>query len=276
VKLDERQIKPDNFVMMARLNIYLLGTLQAELDGKPVFFEYTKVQALLAYLIVEVERPVKREKLAALLWPESSQQAAHSGLRQALSRLRVYLDDRKADSPFIIAQHDTLQFNQDSNAWCDVHFFDRVLAECDAHSHDLDQPCETCAGWQTQLYQVYRGDFLEWLTVPKSTAFEEWAQIHRERKRRQALETMGILAEYHHRRGDYHRMLEIALRQVEIDPFYESAHCQVMRALALSGQRSQAVSHFNDFRSLLLNEMGLQPAPETLDLLEVIKAGASG
>jgi DNA-binding SARP family transcriptional activator len=276
VKLDERQIKTDLFVMMARLNIYLLGTLQAELDRKPVLFEYAKVQALLAYLVVDKNHPVKREKLAALLWPESSQQAAHSGLRQALSRLRAALGDHAADSPFIIAHRDTLQFNEDSDAWCDVYFFDRLLAECEAHPHDPDLPCETCAGWQTQLYQVYRGDFLEWLTVPKSTAFEEWAQIHRERKRRQALEALGILVEYHHRQGDYHQMLEIAQRQVEIDPFQESAHCQVMRAMALSGQRSQAVSHFNDFRSLLLNEMGLQPAPETMDLLEAIKAGESG
>jgi DNA-binding SARP family transcriptional activator len=276
VKLDKGQIKTDLIVIMARLNIYLLGTLQAELDRIPVLFEYAKVQALLAYLVVEIGRPVKREKLAALLWPEASQQAAHSGLRQALSRLRTALGDRTADTPFIIAHRDTLQFNADSDSWCDIHLFDRLLAECDAHLHDPDLPCETCAGWQTQLYQVYRGDFLEWLTVPKSTAFEEWAQIHRERKRRQALEALGILAEYHHRQGDYHRMLEIAQRQVEIDPFHESAHCQVMRAMALNGQRSQAVSHFNDFRSLLLNEMGLQPAPETMELLETIKAGESG
>ena len=83
------------------------------------------------------------------------------------------------------------------------------------------------------------GDFLEWLTIPRSTAFEEWAQIHRERKRRQVLEALGILTEYHHQQGDIHQMLEVALRQVEIDPFHESAHCQVMRALALSGQRAR-------------------------------------
>lgn len=262
--------------MMAHLNIYLLGSVQADLDGKPVLFEYAKVQALLAYLVVEADRPLKRERLAALLWPEASQQAAHNGLRQALARLRTALDDRLADSPFIIAHRDTLQFNADSDAWCDVHLFDRLLAECNTHPHDPGLPCSTCAGLQTQLYQVYGGDFLEWLTIPRSTAFEEWAQIHRERKRRQVLEALGILTEYHHQQGDIHQMLEVALRQVEIDPFHESAHCQVMRALALSGQRSQAVSHFNDFRSLLLNEMGLQPAPKTSALLEAIRAGEAG
>jgi DNA-binding SARP family transcriptional activator len=80
---------------IARLNIYLLGPFQAQLDGKPVIFDYAKAQALLAYLVTEADLPVKRGKLATLLWLEYSQQAARSGLRQALSRLRVVLDDRQ-------------------------------------------------------------------------------------------------------------------------------------------------------------------------------------
>lgn len=259
--------------MMAHLHIHLLGSFQVELDGNPVTFDYTKVQALLAYLVVEADLPVKREKLATMLWPESSQTAAHSGLRQALARLRAALGDHRPDTPFIISDRDTLQFNLDSDTWCDLWVFDQCIAECDSHQHDQDQACPTCAGKQAQLFQIYRGDFLEWLTIPKSAAFEEWAQMHRERKRRQALDALAKLAETYDQQADYGQMLEAALRQVELDPYHESAHCQVMRALAGSGQRSQAVGHFNDFSALLLKELGLHPSSETLDLLEKIKSG---
>jgi DNA-binding SARP family transcriptional activator len=273
VKSHERSINISFKFIMAHLTISLLGPFEAFLDGRPVTFDYVKVQALLAYLIVEADQPVQREKLATLLWPESSQQAAQSSLRQALTRLRTALGDHHADSPFIFAERDTLRFNANSDSKCDIKVFERLLAMCGSHQHNAVQSCSTCAGQLTQLYQLYRGHFLEWLRVPHSNAFEEWTQVIRERKRWQALEALGNLAEYHHRQGDYARMLEIAQRQVELEPFHESAHCQVVVALAASGRRSQAVAHFNDFSTSLLSELGLHPSSETLALLEKIKSG---
>jgi len=257
---------------MSNLRIRLLGTFEVNLDGNPVNFDYVKLQALLAYLAVEVDHPAQREKLAALLWPESSQQAAQSSLRQALARLRKALGDRRADSPFIISERDTLQFNNSSDSWCDVEAFNRLIAKCHSHLHDAIHSCSSCAGMLNQLNQLYRGDFLEWLRVPYSSAFEDWAQLLRERKRRQVLEALGNLAEYHRLQGDYTQMLEIALRQVELEPLHEPAHNQVMLALAASGLRSQAVAHFKDFSTSLRSELGLQPSSETLALLEKIKA----
>ena len=256
---------------MTSLRIFLFGSFQVQLGDQPVTFDYVKVQALLAYLVVEASQPVQREKLAAMLWPESSQQAAHSGLRQALARLRAALEDRHTSSPHILAGRDTLQLNPGNAPWCDVQHFDQILAQRDSHPHDSLISCPTCADLQTQLHQLYRGDFLEWLSVPNSIFFEEWAQIIRERKRLLVLDALGNLAEYHHGQGDFSGMLQAALRQVELDPLHEPAHRQVMRALAGNGQRSQAFSHFNDFAALLQKELGIHPSAETLALLESIK-----
>ena len=53
--------------MNARLQLRLLGTFDARLDGVPLQrFRSTKVRALLAYLAVEADRPHRREGLANL------------------------------------------------------------------------------------------------------------------------------------------------------------------------------------------------------------------
>ena len=56
---------------MGHLSLFLLGSFQATLEGQPITgFESHKVRALLAYLVVEAERPHARAALAGLLWPE--------------------------------------------------------------------------------------------------------------------------------------------------------------------------------------------------------------
>ena len=80
---------------MTRLVVRLLGGFRVELDGEAVYdFESDKCRALLAFLIVEADRPHRRETLASLLWPDRPDSSARANLRQALSSLRRALGDQ--------------------------------------------------------------------------------------------------------------------------------------------------------------------------------------
>ncbi|MCB0245774.1 MAG: winged helix-turn-helix domain-containing protein, partial [Anaerolineae bacterium] len=84
---------------MTRLSLELLGTFAATFDGHAVSrFRSSKARALLAYLAVEANRAHSRSSLAALLWPESSEQDAYRNLRVTLHRLRRALDDIAPDA----------------------------------------------------------------------------------------------------------------------------------------------------------------------------------
>ena len=77
---------------MADLKLYLLGPPQLQVDGQAVPVQRRKALALLCYLALKGE-PQRRDTLAALLWPEQSQQQARQALSRHLFALKEALGD---------------------------------------------------------------------------------------------------------------------------------------------------------------------------------------
>ncbi|HLF25845.1 MAG TPA: tetratricopeptide repeat protein [Anaerolineae bacterium] len=258
---------------MSHLSLHLLGPYQVTLDGQPVTeFRSDKVRALLAYLALEADRPHRREALAGLLWPEVPDQTARNNLRLALHRLRQAIGDGDADPPVLNLTPETIQFNSASNAWLDVSVFTGRLAAGDAHGHRRLETCRTCIEQLREAADLYRGDFLQGFFLEESVAFSEWAVVRREGLHRRALEALYHLAEYHRQHGEQERALFYARRQLELEPWREEAHRQVMRSLARSGQHSAALAQYEACRQVLLEELGVKPSEETRALYERIQA----
>jgi DNA-binding SARP family transcriptional activator/predicted ATPase len=251
---------------MAHLSLSLLGPFQVTLDGQPVTgFKSNKVRALLAYLAVEADRPHRREVLAGLLWPEWPDRDALSNLRYALSNLRRVIGDRQAEPPFLLITRDTLQFNTASDYWLDVTAFTEMVEADKTHPSAIDQ--------LEQAVALYRGSFLEGFSVGDSPAFEEWALFTREQIGRQVSSALHRLAATYEQRGEYEQAQSYAWRQVELEPWDEEAHQQLMRTLALGGQRGAALAQYETCRRLLAEELGVEPAAETTRLYERIRNG---
>ena len=109
---------------MTRLQVRLFGPFEVSVDDEPASgFDSDKVRALLAYLVVEADRPHRRQKLVGLLWPDFPERAARTNLRSALSNLRQVIGDRAADPPCLFISRQTIQFNAATDAWIDVASF---------------------------------------------------------------------------------------------------------------------------------------------------------
>lgn len=254
---------------MARLSMYLFGPLQVSLDGEPITsFESDKVRALLAYLALESEAPQRREKLVGLLWPNRPQRAARMNLRHALTNLRTAIGDRQATPPFLLISRQTIQFNRASDAWVDAIAFSRLLRANPTRAADPQtiQHLEEAA-------DLYRGDLLEGFSLRGCPAFEEWALFEGERLRRLVLSALHRLTQWYKQQGRAERALEYAWRQVELDPWRESACRQVMRLLAHLGQRGAALAQYETCRRALELELGVEPAAETTRLYQRIRDG---
>jgi len=246
---------------MTTLKIFALGPLQVSagtfIQHK---FESNKVRALLAYLSVEMDRPHSREVLAEMLWPESPAQASLANLRYALADLRKVIGDESANPPHLIVSRETLQFNASSDCELDLADFTKLI-----QSNQIEKLKQGLA--------LYQGDFLAGFPAIESDAFEEWLTLKREQFKRQAVEALRLVTDHHEGRGEYQHALPFARRQVELEPWLEEAHQQLMRVLALDGQRSAALAQYETCRRVLDLELGAAPTPETARLYEAIRDG---
>jgi hypothetical protein len=120
---------------------------------------------------------------------------------------------------------------------------------------------------------LYREDFLVQLLPSGSEAWEEWILQKREHYHRAASSALYALAEYHDWRGEYVQVQHYARRQLELDPWCEEAHRQLMRALALSGQRSAALAQYEACCRVLAAELNARPDKQTTAVYEQIHSG---
>jgi DNA-binding SARP family transcriptional activator/class 3 adenylate cyclase/tetratricopeptide (TPR) repeat protein len=252
-------------VVMTRLEIAMLGPPEIRLDGQPMTGLHSdKVRALLFYLAVEADRrpdghlrPHRRESLAGLLWPDYPERSARTNLSNALSNLRTALGDREADAPYFHVSREAIQFCVQSDCWMDAAAFGNLVE---------------CGNWEEAI-DLYRGPFLEGFSLSDSPPFEQWTLVVRERLQRQmmaALEGSTVECE---ERGDCPHAIETARRQLELEPWQESAHRALMRALALSGKRASALAQYEACTRVLEEELDVAPSVETRELYEDIRDG---
>ncbi|MBN1137764.1 MAG: AAA family ATPase [Anaerolineae bacterium] len=268
---------------MPRLTISLLGSFEIELEGAPVA-ALSKVRALLAYLAVEADRrrpeaiAHRRESLAGLLWPDWPEQSARTNLRNALSKLRQAIGDRAPspdrdtphvgetrEQPVLLITRETVQFNIESDCWLDVATFNRLVAG--------DRQGAGAARRLEEAVALYRGPFLEGFSVEDSSAFEDWALLIRERLEAQVLDALHWLTGEYERRGDRRRACDTARRRIALAPWQEQAHGDLMRLLALSGQRGAALAQYEACCRALKEELGVEPGQETQRLYQRIRNG---
>jgi hypothetical protein len=89
-----------------------------------------------------------------------------------------------------------------------------------------------------------------------------------------ALEALSTLAAASERQGDHAAQCRYARRQIELEPWREHAHAQLMRGLWASWQRGTALEQYEACRRILADELGLEPSPELAVLAEQLRGAA--
>ena len=256
-----------------RLALDLLGPFQLTCDDEPMPFATATGCALLSYLALAPPRAQPRELLAALLWPDASQAAAANNLRQALARIRKAAPDPAVIATLLTVTPHTLQFNH-AEVTVDALRYEELLAECAVHAHTDLARCRACVERLRQAAALYRGELLQGLFVAGSPPFHEWLLVKREALHRQALDTFSALARAGETTDDYDQMCRYAAHQLALEPWREEGHRQLMRGLALRGDRATALAQYEICRRVLARELGVEPDEATNALRDQIRAGA--
>ncbi|MDQ4076414.1 MAG: NB-ARC domain-containing protein, partial [Chloroflexota bacterium] len=262
---------------MPQLALSLFGSFRVLLDGQPVTaFRSDKIRALFAYLALEADRAHRRDTLAGLFWPEVPQTQAQNNLRVSLHRLREALGDQGANPHYFQITHESVRFVPPDDYVLDVARFTHLFDTSTRHPHSSLDRCHACMRHLEEAAHLYRGDLLEGFFLDDSSGFTEWAVLKRESLHRQTVELLYHLASYHQRYGRWEQARAYAWRQLELEPWREEAHRQVMEILARSGERSAALAQYKTCQRILAEELGIEPDEETRRIYERILAMRQG
>ena len=103
------------------LEIHLLGQFKLQQDDQPIELPSRPAQSLLAYLAINAGVPHRREKLAGLLWPDSTEENARGYLRQALWRIKKSLEEHDLQAEdYLDSDKINISFNAEADYWLDT------------------------------------------------------------------------------------------------------------------------------------------------------------
>ena len=211
--------------------------LRDSADGREILsvLARTKPSALLLYLVLSPPNGSHgRDKLLALLWPDSSTEKARNSLNQALHVLRRGL------GPGVIGTTEGGDLFLEAGAvWCDVAAFDEALAGGDAR----------------EALELYGGDLWDPSDLSDCPAFERWLDGERRRLCGLAVGAAVPVAQELERDGDVADAAQWLRRARDWAPYDEAVVRPLLKLLYGMGERAAAVTEYDAYEKHLAADL---------------------
>jgi DNA-binding SARP family transcriptional activator/tetratricopeptide (TPR) repeat protein len=229
----------------------ILGPLEVVEDGRPVPLERRRMRALLAFLLLHANEPVSADRLVDEVWGPQPPKTAAASLQNYVSRLR-----KAIGTTSIVSQPPGYVLRVDPERF-DLARFERMTA--DARGAEPRERAEklraALALWRGPAlddlaYEPFARDAVGRLEEARLTALEDCIDSELEAGRG------GDLGELEH--------------LVEQHPLRERFRAQLMRSLYRAGRQADALAAFQSARTVLTEELGLEPGEELRVLQQAI------
>lgn len=234
------------------LRLRTFGAVYLERDGTELGGVHAQRRrlAMLASLAAADRGAVPRERLLAMLWPESDTASARHSLSQLLYALRSSLG-----AEVVAVDGDVVRLNR-ALIESDVGTFSEALRLGDL---------------ETAVAQ-YHGAFLDGFYLDDAAAFNRWADDARTRLTHDCLRALTRLADAAERAGDGHRAIEWLRARVALDPTDGRTVVRLMNALVGIGDREGALRSARIYESVVRSELEAEPDAAVTRLAGEIRA----
>ena len=238
-------------------DVQLCGTLKVAINGRAVEDELPgrKGRLLFAYLALYRDRPVRREELIAALWPDDPPVSPDRALATVIARLRAALGGD------LIQGRAELRLDLPAATRIDVEDARADVAKAEAAA----DPAQALDLARRALAMI------EHPLLPGLEA--TWIDAARRDQQELGLRALEVVATAGIATGEPAAAERAARTLIDRDPFRESAHGLLIRALAAQGNVAAALRAFDDLRVLLRDELGVSPSAPLRELSERLLAG---
>ncbi len=209
-------------------------------------------------LLLVHRRRLRRDEIAALMWPDKDEHAARNNLRATLNHLRSLLENDPSDDAgppwHVRSDGESLELFLSDRLIIDALEFDKAVAA--ARRADAERrPGETLAHCLDAIDR-YAGPYLDDALDP------DWAFNQRMTHHLDFVDVCVRASELREARGEAAAALDLARRAVDAEPLSERGHRALVRALTTAGDRAGARRAHDRCLDLLAAD-GLTPDDET-------------
>jgi DNA-binding SARP family transcriptional activator len=241
------------------LEVSVLGPLEVRVHGRGIEdWPSRKGKAIFKYLLLNRDRPVAKEVLMELFWPEAGAVAARNNLNVAIHRLRRALGRGAGGFPLLLFADGHYALNPGLKIWTDADAFLAHAQRADelARAGDADGALQEYAAGAA----LYRGELLA------EDRYAEWLAPLRQQLRDRHLQILERLSRIHFDRQDYRSCAAACASILAVDACDESAHRMLMRCYACSGQPQFAQRQYQACVQALARVLSVAPSVETTAL----------
>jgi predicted ATPase/DNA-binding SARP family transcriptional activator len=226
------------------LEVRLISKFDVKCEGKPVIISSRAAQSLFAYLILNAGTSYRREKLAGMFWPDTTEEKARAYLRHELWRIRKTLSS-KSNINYLLSDDINVSFDSSAAYWLDVTAFikvgDRVSAD------EL-----------INALSIAEGEFLPGF-------YEEWTILERDHLQTLFEQKITCLLEMLEKEKRWNEIIDWAERSISSTQDSEAAYRSLMIAYDALGDRAKVASTYERYAKAL-HELELEPSEETRTL----------
>jgi DNA-binding SARP family transcriptional activator len=248
------------------LVVYLLGGLEASLCDCPISdWPNGRARSIFKYLVLNRKRPIPKEVLMDVFWPDADPDAARNNLNVAIYGLRRAFAEAGADLSLISFRNNHYALNPALKVWVDAEAF---LSHAKAA-----QVLRGKGDWQGAARECHAAEVLFPVGPMGHERYEDWMIETRQRFLDAYAETLDFLGNYYLDEANYGACLSVSSRQIELDRCCEGPVQRMMRSLSRMGQRHAALQRYRNLREELAKELGITPTRETSQLAREIERG---
>ncbi|MBI1880151.1 MAG: winged helix-turn-helix domain-containing protein [Chloroflexi bacterium] len=246
------------------LLVYCLGSFRVYQHEQLIekWISY-KSRSIFKYLLTHRERPIHREILMELFWPEADPEFARRNLHQAIFNLRQTLQTGCADLAHILFEDGCYYLNPELDIYLDSEAFIR--------HYQTGQRLER-EGYLAQAIKAYElADSLYAGELLAEDLYEDWTREHRENLKRTHLDILDRLSQFYFDRGQFTLCMSLCYKLLAEDNCFEEAHRRLMGCYFGQGQRHLAIRQYHLCVEILERELALPPMPATVELYRQIQ-----
>lgn len=241
------------------LRIYLTGEIILESAGAAVreaALPGRQARLLFARLAFERERPLARDDLAETLWPDKLPPSWDLALSALVSKLRTALaalPGVRRDGVLTQA-FGCYHLQLPEPVWIDV--------EAAAEAVHLAEAAQQGGGLRAAYgHAVVANAITSRPFLPGEDG--EWVAGRRENLSRLRVRALDCLVDCLADNGETTLALQDAEAAIRLDPYREVGYRRLMRLHLDAGDRAQGLRAYERCRTLLAEELGVSPSPET-------------